>query len=211
MPQCAVAVRTAAQPEPPPALAARAAHAHAQRAASTSDCVPDRPTLSDFLHFRLGLPRPTDPPRVARREINGPFWVGTLLPTDPLLPKRRVGASDSFVAFFLAVFSRHRPTRRAKRGAIFFVCSKKSVRPTHLGPTLGRRAWLNFAPPERSPLSRVRRSGTSPPIITFITLIITSCEHMHMYVQHVPDTGCTLAKLQTAKSRCATTTENCIL
>ena len=154
MPQCAVAVRTAAQPEPPPAHAARAAHAHAQRAASTSDCVPDRPTLSDFLHFRLGLPRPTDPPRVARREINGPFWVGTLLPTDPLLPKRRVGASDSFVAFFLAVFSRHRPTRRAKRGAIFFVCSKK-FRPTDSPrPDSGTQSVVKTSHPLRDHHSR---------------------------------------------------------
>ena len=31
-------------------------------------CVPDRPTLSyDFVRFRLGLFRPTDPPREARR------------------------------------------------------------------------------------------------------------------------------------------------
>ena len=34
--------------------------------------VPDRPTLSyDFSHFRLGLPRPTDPPRAARRDFFG--------------------------------------------------------------------------------------------------------------------------------------------
>ena len=51
-------------------------------------CVPERPTLSyDFSRFRrLGLPRPTDPPRKVRRGGNWPFWVGTPRPTDPLLP-----------------------------------------------------------------------------------------------------------------------------
>ena len=44
-------------------------------------CVFDRPCqFSGFLCFRLGLTRPTDPPRAARRRK---FWVGTTRPTDP--------------------------------------------------------------------------------------------------------------------------------
>ena len=44
-------------------------------------CVFDRPCqFSVFLCFRLGLTRPTDPPRAARRRK---FWVGTTRPTDP--------------------------------------------------------------------------------------------------------------------------------
>ena len=57
-------------------------------------CVLDRPTLSyDFSHFRLGLPRPTDPPRERRWEKNGLF--GSEHPVRPTLfcPKGRVGSS----------------------------------------------------------------------------------------------------------------------
>ena len=85
-------------------------------------CVPDRPTLSyDFSHFRLGLPRPTDPPRNAMVK-KWPFWVGTPRPTAPLLPQRAgrelfLILLSRFLPFF-SDFDPDRPTRRAQRGAM---------------------------------------------------------------------------------------------
>ena len=122
-------------------------------------CVPDRPTLSyDFSHFRLGLPRPTDPPREAWREKKWPFWGGSPRPTDPLLPQR-AGRE-----LFLSLLSRFLPfsailtptDRPAARNAARFFWVGNSVRPTHFGSDLGRRAHFQL----RTPLQEARTSCT---------------------------------------------------
>ena len=120
-------------------------------------CVPDRPTLSyDFSHFRLGLPRPTDPPREAWREKKWPFWGGSPRPTDPLLPQRAgrelfLSLLSRFLPFF-SDFDPDRPTRRAQRGTIFL---GRKLRPTD-PPRLRPRA--------QSPLSTSHPLSASAPL-----------------------------------------------
>ena len=108
----------------------------------------DRPSLSyDFSHFRLGLPRPTDPPREARWEKHWPFWVGTPLsprPAGPLLPQW-AGRElfFSLLGRFLPFFSDFDPDR-----------------PTHLGPDLGRRAHFQLRTPTSLSICSMARLKT---------------------------------------------------
>ena len=116
-------------------------------------CVPDRPTLScDFLRFRLGLLRPTDPPREARRWAKMTF-LGRNPVRPPLFCPQGAGRElflsllSRFVPFS-SDFDPDRPTRRAQRAARFFEVGKQtpSDRPTSARP-LGAESTYNFTPP----------------------------------------------------------------